>query len=88
MNARHELSPASPARRVGRYRNLAGRALCCAAVTFVAGDTLAQDSDHQIRCMQLQQELSDVSGVVEESVTGIRVVKGFGVERMQRARLS
>ena len=38
--------------------------------------------------MQLQQELSDVSGVVEESVTGIRVVKGFGVERMQRARLS
>ena len=38
--------------------------------------------------MQLQKELSDVSGVVEESVTGVRVVKGFGVERMQRARLS
>ena len=35
--------------------------------------------------MQLQKELSDVSGVVEESVTGVRVVKGFGVERMQRA---
>ena len=36
---------------------------------------------------QLQQELADVSGVVEESVTGIRVVKGFGVERLQRGRL-
>ncbi len=38
--------------------------------------------------MQLQKELSDVSGVVEESVTGVRVVKGFGVERLQRSRLS
>jgi ATP-binding cassette subfamily B protein len=38
--------------------------------------------------VQLQQELADVSGVVEESVTGIRVVKGFGVERLQRARLA
>ncbi|MGB3038666.1 MAG: hypothetical protein WBB72_15000, partial [Methyloceanibacter sp.] len=62
MNARHELSPASPARRVGRYRNLAVLALCCAAITFVAGDTLAQDSDHQIRCMQLQQELAGAQG--------------------------
>ncbi len=38
--------------------------------------------------MQLQKELSDVSGVVEESITGVRVVKGFGVERLQRKRLS
>jgi ATP-binding cassette subfamily B protein len=38
--------------------------------------------------MQLQTELSDLSGVVEESVTGIRVVKGFGVERLQRKRLA
>src|SRR5262249_3493865 len=37
--------------------------------------------------VKLQEELADVSGVVEESVTGIRVVKGFGVERLQRARL-
>jgi ATP-binding cassette subfamily B protein len=37
--------------------------------------------------LALQEELSDLSGVVEESVTGIRIVKGFGVERMQRARL-
>ena len=35
-----------------------------------------------------QQELSDLSGVVEESVTGVRVVKGFGAERLQRQRLS
>ena len=38
--------------------------------------------------MRLQKELSDLSGVVEESVTGVRVVKGFGAERLQRARLS
>ena len=37
---------------------------------------------------QLQQELSELSGVVEESVTGVRVVKGFGAERLQRRRLS
>jgi ATP-binding cassette, subfamily B, bacterial len=37
--------------------------------------------------VRLQQELSEMSGVVEESVTGIRVVKGFGAERLQRARL-
>ncbi|MFM8236984.1 MAG: ABC transporter ATP-binding protein [Actinomycetota bacterium] len=36
----------------------------------------------------LQQELSELSGVVEESVTGIRVVKGFGAERLQRRRLA
>ena len=35
-----------------------------------------------------QQELSDLSGVVEESVTGVRVVKGFGAEKLQRERLS
>ncbi len=33
--------------------------------------------------LSLQQELADVSGVVEESVTGVRVVKGFGAERRQ-----
>jgi ATP-binding cassette subfamily B protein len=38
--------------------------------------------------MRLQKELSDLSGVVEESVTGVRVVKGFGAERLQRSRLS
>ena len=34
--------------------------------------------------LALQEELADLSGVVEESVTGIRVVKGFGAERLQR----
>jgi ATP-binding cassette subfamily B protein len=37
--------------------------------------------------LALQQELADVSGVVEESLSGVRVVKGFGAERMQVKRL-
>jgi ATP-binding cassette subfamily B protein len=35
----------------------------------------------------LQEELADLSGVVEESLSGVRVVKGFGAERMQIRRL-
>ena len=62
MNAHHELSPAFPARRGGRYRSLAIFALCAAAVACVGGDTLAQDSDQQLRCMQLQQELASAQG--------------------------
>jgi hypothetical protein len=62
LNARHELSHASPVRRVGRIRSLAILALCGAAVAGMAGAALAQDSDHQIRCMQLQQELASASG--------------------------
>lgn len=37
--------------------------------------------------LRLQEELGDFSGVVEESVAGIRVVKGFGAERLQSQRL-
>jgi ATP-binding cassette subfamily B protein len=37
--------------------------------------------------MRLQEELAELSGVVEESVTGVRVVKGFGAERRQVGRL-
>jgi ATP-binding cassette subfamily B protein len=37
--------------------------------------------------MELQQELAGVSTSVEETVTGIRVVKGFGAERVQSARM-
>jgi ATP-binding cassette subfamily B protein len=37
--------------------------------------------------LQLQQELAELSGVVEESVTGVRVVKGFGAERLQERNL-
>lgn len=35
----------------------------------------------------LQEELAELAEVVEESVTGIRVVKGFGAERLQKRRL-
>jgi ATP-binding cassette subfamily B protein len=37
--------------------------------------------------MQLQQELATVAITVEESITGIRVVKGFGAEAIQEAEL-
>ena len=37
--------------------------------------------------LALQEELADLSGVVEESLAGVRVVKGFGAERMQMKRL-
>ncbi len=36
---------------------------------------------------ELQQELAELSGVVEETVSGIRVVKGFGAEELQVERL-
>jgi ATP-binding cassette, subfamily B, bacterial len=35
----------------------------------------------------LQRKLGDLSGVVEETVAGIRAVKGFGAERLQVERL-
>ncbi len=37
--------------------------------------------------MAQQTKLAELSGVVEESVSGIRVVKGFGAERRQLERL-
>ncbi|MGH9301864.1 MAG: ABC transporter ATP-binding protein, partial [Acidimicrobiales bacterium] len=37
--------------------------------------------------MQLQRELAEVATVVEETVTGIRAVKGFGAEAIQAGRL-
>lgn len=38
--------------------------------------------------LALQEELGDLSGVVEETVTGVRVVKGFGAEELQVRRLA
>jgi ATP-binding cassette, subfamily B, bacterial len=38
--------------------------------------------------MELQEELSGLSTVVEETVTGIRAVKGFGAEAIQHRQLS
>ena len=58
MSATHEPSPASLARHIGGHRGIAIFALCALAVAGVSGDTFAQDSDQQIRCMQLQQELA------------------------------
>jgi ATP-binding cassette subfamily B protein len=37
--------------------------------------------------MGIQQESAELAAVVEETVSGVRVVKGFGAERVQRARL-
>ena len=38
--------------------------------------------------MRVQQEQAQLANVVEESVSGVRVVKGFGAENVQRARLA
>ena len=37
--------------------------------------------------LELQQELAGVATVVEETVTGIRVIKGFGAEPIQAGRM-
>lgn len=37
--------------------------------------------------MAVQQESAELAGVVEETVAGVRVVKGFGAERIQARRL-
>jgi ATP-binding cassette subfamily B protein len=37
--------------------------------------------------VDLQSRLGDLAGVVEESVAGVRAVKGFGAEQLQIARL-
>ena len=38
--------------------------------------------------MRLQEESAQLASVVDESVQGVRVVKGFGSERVQESRLS
>jgi ATP-binding cassette subfamily B protein len=38
--------------------------------------------------MGIQQESAELAAVVEETVAGVRVVKGFGAERVQAARLA
>jgi len=37
--------------------------------------------------MGIQQESAELAAVVEETVAGVRIVKGFGAERVQAARL-
>src|SRR5690606_6689437 len=41
----------------------------------------------QVPAMAIQRESAELASVVEESVSGIRVVKGFGAEQAQRDRL-
>jgi hypothetical protein len=63
MNARHELWTTSLARKIVRDPRLAVLALCGLGIaTAVIGTALAQDSDQQIRCLQLQQELASAQG--------------------------
>lgn len=61
-------------------------ALCCLPVVNFAAKQFSTRI-HPVS-MSLQQEISDISTVVEETVTGIRAVKGFGAEGSQYRRLS
>ena len=49
-------------RKANRQSCLAALALCGTAIAAGAGLALAQESDQQIRCMQLQQELASAQG--------------------------
>jgi hypothetical protein len=76
VNLRHELWPASLARKIRAPSRLGLLALCgagIASIAGVAGMALAQDSDQQIRCMQLQQELAGAQGggVGRDALPGI-----------------
>jgi hypothetical protein len=52
----------APARFVSRHKHAGLVALCVGVLTGAAGIALAQESDQQIRCMQLQQELAGAQG--------------------------
>ncbi len=60
-----------------------------ALISLPALNVMANRFARQIHpvSMELQQELAGVSTSVEETVTGIRVVKGFGAEKVQSARM-
>lgn len=49
----------------------------------------ARSFSHKIHpaVLAVQQEQAQLANIVEESVSGIRVVKGFGAERVQQAKL-
>jgi ATP-binding cassette subfamily B protein len=61
-------------------------ALCCLPIVNVAAKRFSTRL-HPV-AMSLQQELSTVSTIVEETVTGIRAVKGFGAEAGQHRQLA
>ncbi len=60
-----------------------------ALVTLPAINVLATRFSKAIhpRVMRVQQESAELATVVEETVAGVRVVKGFGAEPLQAARL-
>ena len=60
-------------------------ALCCLPFVSIAARRFSTLL-HPVS-LSTQQELSVLSTVVEESVTGIRAVKGFGAEAAQSARM-
>ena len=83
-----ELDPDGRGRGDPRARGARGLALFALAALPFLNISATRFSHRMFPVgLALQQELSDLSGVVEESVTGIRVVKGFGAERLQRDRL-
>lgn len=62
--------------------------IAIAPLPFLAiGAKRFADAIHPV-ATQLQDELSGVSQVVEESLSGIRVVKGYGAEELQEQRLA
>ena len=62
----------APARCVSRHKRAGLVALCAGVLAGATGIALAQESDQQIRCMQLQQELSGAEGAGgREALPGI-----------------
>jgi ATP-binding cassette subfamily B protein len=61
-------------------------ALCCLPIVNVAAKRFSTRL-HPV-AMSLQEEISTISTVVEETVTGIRAVKGFGAEDGRYRQLS
>ena len=65
---------------------LAALALCALPFVNIAAKRFSSRIHPVV--LDLQQELAELSTVVEESVSGIRVVKGFGAEPLQSAKLA
>src|SRR4051812_42604069 len=65
---------------------LAALALCALPFVNIAAKRFSSRIHPGV--LDLQQELAELSTVVEGSVSGIRVVKGFGAEALQSAKLA
>ena len=66
-----------------------GRSRCSRSARCRSCNIAATRFSHRIGpiSFDLQRKLGDLSGVVEESIAGVRAVKGFGAERLQAQRL-